>query len=286
VGSRSLASVLCLVGLAGCDLAFRLDRLPPLPDYPGSVIVDPDGDLDQDGDLNSVDLCPTIDKAETGAGTDLDGDGVGDRCDPHPATPGDCLALFDDFANQNTPSPHWQIQGSTVWIGGNNDLEFPRPNPDITDEVLLYLDQPLNLDALYVWGYVQNGDGNGSNTRSAIQLFFDLKIDTIDGAVTGDGCGVESSGVSADVTHTLLDAGTETTPSRASLGQFLVGVPNDFELSWGQKPRECAASLRGVDGEGHNMLTIDIPASRTFGIRGVAVGLHLYAIAGWGHACD
>ena len=280
----TIASVTWLLALGGCDLAFRIDRVPPAPSYPGQVIIDPDGDLDGDEIPNGMDLCPTIPKTEVGANTDMDMDGVGDRCDPHPSKAGDCLALFDDFHNQNTPDPHWQVQGSTLWIG-TNDLEFPRPNPDLGDEVLLYLDQPLDLDALYVWGYVQNGDQVNSNTRSAIQIFFDLSIDTANGLVSGDACGVESSGATSEVTHTSLHASEESTKATATIGPFLVGVPNDFELSWGVKPTECSAYLHGADGEGRNMVAANVSPSRVFGLRGVEVGLHLYAIAGWGHAC-
>ncbi|HSD89558.1 MAG TPA: hypothetical protein VLB44_18635, partial [Kofleriaceae bacterium] len=264
----TLASVTWLLALGGCDVVFSVDRLPPAPSYPGQVINDPDGDLDEDGDLNGTDLCPTVPNTEVGANTDMDMDGVGDRCDPHPSKPGDCLALFDDFHNETAPSPHWRVQGSTLAIG-TNDLEFPRPNPDLGDEVLVYLDQPLDLDALFVWGYVQNGDQPSSNTRSAIQIFFDMRIDTTNGLVTGDGCGVESTGVAAQVTHTSLVASDETTAAIATLGPLLVGVPNDFELSWGQKPGECSAYLTGVDGDGRSMVAAKEPPSRVFGLRGV-----------------
>jgi hypothetical protein len=115
--SSASRSLLVLAGLlaGGCDAVFGLhpiaeprdggdgDAAPPVIAY----LNDPLGDLDGDGDLNGVDLCPTI----AGPQADGDGDGVGDACDPRTGVR-DCILLFDDF---RIPDSRWASASTPPW---------------------------------------------------------------------------------------------------------------------------------------------------------------------------
>ena len=97
----------CLL-LVGCDKLADLDELDPPPREAGAgsdVITSEDGDdaitcvgHDEDGDgtPDACDTCP-IDNA-IGDG-DGDTDGIGDTCDPHPATGIDSVVFFTPFLN-------------------------------------------------------------------------------------------------------------------------------------------------------------------------------------------
>jgi len=287
MGSVQFRGVLCVLvglGLAGCDQLFHLDEVgPQAPDaaHLGRVIDDPTGDLDGDMVPNAMDLCPTINQQEVpNAGTDADMDGVGDACDPHPTNPGDCLALFDDFQNQATPASAWKWTGDPMEIVDGKSLALPAsPN---YDDAYLYLDQSLDLDAIYVWAYVQAGDNPGSGQRHAAQAFFNLQVSP---SINGTGCGVESSGSGSQVTTSTITGGVEGVVIGMPIGSNLVGIPNDVVITWGMTPGQCKGEVGPNNGHQSTVIALDPPPSGAFGLHLYDAGLHVYAIAGWGHAC-
>src|SRR5580698_218141 len=75
----------------------------PSPGSNGGSAACPDSGR---GDV--CDVCPGI----ADDGTDSDGDGVGDACDPRPAQPGDSIAFFEGFYAPVAWSP---VIGSNNW---------------------------------------------------------------------------------------------------------------------------------------------------------------------------
>ena len=70
-------------------------------------------DEDNDGFDDAIDKCPGI---ADSAQADTDGDGVGDRCDPHPDNGIDRIYYFDAF---ETMSPRWTPAGGS-WAIDNS----------------------------------------------------------------------------------------------------------------------------------------------------------------------
>jgi hypothetical protein len=116
--------VVVLSTLAGCNALYGLDETdlePPvqIADEDGDTVADavdncrstPNTDQhDEDADTigDACDDCPLVpdpDQRDIG-----DGDGVGDRCDPHPVEAGDCLVRFDSFEGEFTG---WDVTGAT-----------------------------------------------------------------------------------------------------------------------------------------------------------------------------
>lgn len=110
--------------LAGCNAVLGLEPTRPLDD-----------DLDDDGVADSIDNCPAVansDQADEDADTvgdvcdncpnvanrlqqdDGDFDGIGDDCDPHPVTTGDCLVTFDSFNDIAGFDTYWMIVGPST----------------------------------------------------------------------------------------------------------------------------------------------------------------------------
>jgi hypothetical protein len=108
---------LVLLWLSGCNAVFGLDAtdVTRAPDVDHDDIADADdncplvanptqNDEDHDSFGDLCDNCPLIfnpEQREIG-----DTDGIGDRCDPHPVTNGDCLRLFDSF--DTDPASYWR----------------------------------------------------------------------------------------------------------------------------------------------------------------------------------
>ena len=90
--------------LAGCDLAFQLER-PTC----GSTV-------DEDGD-GTPDECDTCPGAADETNRDSDDDGVGDVCDPEPRAACQRRALFDGFA-ADVASPRLATE---EWVIGEGD---------------------------------------------------------------------------------------------------------------------------------------------------------------------
>lgn len=114
------------VALAGCNAVFGLDSTElapeqPPPDTDGDTIADAvdncvlaantnQFDVDQDGIGDVCDNCPAVanfTQADVG-----DGDGVGDLCDAHPVDKGDCLVLYDSFADPGQFAMNWSTESS------------------------------------------------------------------------------------------------------------------------------------------------------------------------------
>jgi len=86
---RALVILACA---PACDLVFTVK----VPADAGPSMHDED----QDGLFDDVDDCPTVKNPPTSPGApqdDLDGDGVGDACDPHPDVAGDELLTVEYF---------------------------------------------------------------------------------------------------------------------------------------------------------------------------------------------
>lgn len=100
--------VLLLACGAACDSTFSLVHVPdPVPVDTvdaRSPCWNPDqiGDEDSDAILDGCDQCPAD---AMGSTDDLDGDVVGDLCDPYKSEPGDVLVDFDGFTTQRLWEP-------------------------------------------------------------------------------------------------------------------------------------------------------------------------------------
>ena len=71
--------LLALVSLAGCDIVLGLEENPRGPD---NALESATHDEDGDDTPDRFDLCPHVPVPQT----DVDGDGIGDDCDPRPTT--------------------------------------------------------------------------------------------------------------------------------------------------------------------------------------------------------
>jgi hypothetical protein len=258
--------------VTGCGSVFDLVPLEELPFY-GSVINDPAGDADDDGEPNATDLCVLIPATELGGRADTDGDGVGDLCDPDPDEPGNCLALFDSFS-AGTLSPHWRFDGEPVAI---QDTKLHIPGGD---ETILYLDTALTLDAVYVDGYIHIG-ANAGGPRHAIQVLVDT---TLTPQVNGHACGVESDSSSSRVAVSTVTGGAAASPMTAAIGDLVVGAGTNLDiLSW--TPEGCHVELSDAQRSQQATVASPPPASGVLGIRVLDAGIDLYSVAGYGRGC-
>jgi len=278
-----LSCAIALLGVSACDQAFGLNSVTFIPDAapPMKLLEDPNGDYDGDGILNGMDKCPLL--AGLGTSSDQDGDGVGDLCDPHPTQAGDCLVLFDDFGDPALASA-WKSDPTPLARESDTSSNITYLQFDATSEQLVWFDSPLAFDTLVVKGYVQAGDNRGAPGTFAIQIFTDLVRGPL---ATGVGCGVESDGTTSTVSVTQLSNGTTTGHDATALSaKMLVGPPNDFEIHWSSALGArggCQGTLHGQMGDPQALVEAPVPTSGRFGIRGVQVGLHVYAVAAWGH---
>ena len=122
MGTRSELAVV-VVALAGCDRAFQLDEVGPIP--PDVAVGTPcpavasGPDEDGDGCANVVDDCPGMPDPMQ---IDSDGDGIGDACDPHPNRRGDRIVAAAFFDTQNDSdwalvTPDWTVAGGAMSNG-------------------------------------------------------------------------------------------------------------------------------------------------------------------------
>jgi hypothetical protein len=157
---------LLLSGVLGaCNPLFGLDPTALRPEIDASLRPDgdPHADLDRDGIKDVVDSCiaPTADRLfdtdfdmvangidpcplDSGAGADPDGDGLGDICDPYPATAGDrqrCLMTFTDpdmdvamWKARDTVAMPWTLFEPRELIGRQGSIvaDWPFESPAVT----------------------------------------------------------------------------------------------------------------------------------------------------------
>ncbi len=281
--------------LAGCDQLLNLGNITPHDAsidaaFARQIINDPGGDFDGDGEPNATDLCPTIPNNVLGGMTDSDGDHVGDLCDPHPNSPGDCLLLFDDFGDASTFASTWMGNGNSIQLmsngSGGNVLQF-----DSTAEEIVSLREAISIEAITVVGFVQAGDQGPTPTRAAVEAFVDLVIDTQQQA-NGISCAIESNGPGSTTVELLTTfGGMDTKMFSAPIATTLrVGAGTTFDLRWSPNvatsvnaPAGCRAYVyTAPPGDTNFVAGTKLPASQTVAIRGIGVGLYIMAVAGWG----
>lgn len=256
----------------GCGSVFDLVPLDELPYY-GSVINDPDGDADSDGEPNATDLCALIPSTVLGGRADKDGDGVGDLCDPEPAMPGNCLALFESFASP-TLSSHWRFEGESVTADGQK-LVIPGG-----DETIVYLDTPLTLDAVYLDAYIHIG-ANAGGTRHALELVVDLTLTPL---ANGHACSVSSDSQSTTLAVAEVIRGASTSTGTAPVGDLLVSAGTNLDvLSW--TDGGCHVELSDGTRTQDATVAVKPPVSGVFGFRVLDAGAWIYTIAGYGRGC-
>lgn len=116
-------AVVCIV-LGACNGVFGLeptvlldndlddDGVADLADNCLSIANTDQADEDGDSIGNVCDNCPNV--ANRLQQDDGDFDGIGDDCDPHPVTTGDCLATFDSFDDAGGFDTYWMIVGPSA----------------------------------------------------------------------------------------------------------------------------------------------------------------------------
>lgn len=271
---------LCM--LCGCDSVFLLDRNTVIIE---PVIIDPDGDVDGDGDPNATDLCPLLQRTVVGANDDFDGDGVGNLCDPEPQVRGDCLALFDAFQYAGELSPHWRSSGQTI-TKDDNQMVIPPGT-----ETIVYLDVEFPLTSLTVDGYISDGTGG----RRAIQLLFDH--DHIAGA-TGRACSLEQldpDGSIAEAAVVEIVSGVDTRLTASPLDDTRIGAGTSVLVGWNDRHPEtgesfagsCHAEIADQANRGDQTAVAAVaPRGGAFGLRTLTVGFNVGTIIGYGHDCE
>jgi hypothetical protein len=269
-----------LVLVAGCDQVFGFGDFPSVDEvtkHHGRVFNDPDGDVDNDGVPNASDLCPLDDNSQIGAGVDTDGDGVGDLCDPAPKVPGDCVALFDDFAFDQPLSSHWKSQGAPVHVDPLDGLFI-----DVADETVVYLDEPLDITTVISGGYIHQG-GTGSR---AIQLFTDIAFAP---QVNGVACGPHGPAGATSIAVVDVADGIDTVVVEQAIpGGIPLAAGTDIDFAWGGRTTaSCRAVLNTTTASQGGEVARD-PSSLggVFGLRVVNAGFIVGVVVGYGHHCQ
>ncbi|HUS27774.1 MAG TPA: hypothetical protein VMZ53_04680 [Kofleriaceae bacterium] len=229
--TRALAMSLLLLG--ACDNVFRIIRVDERVDGNTGDGITADGpvdaakqgcalnfispgDFDTDGIANDVDLCPAL----TSPQSDYDGDGLGDMCDPHMMTPGDCILLMDTFDNLDC----WHSY--EPWNGCN--AEPMRPCSTVAVSTLDLL-TPLGMTSAELRGTVVNVQGTMPN----VGLMMDDS--QLGAGITGHRCAIarDPNGYIESLS-TLYSNGTPVSnmPQTNSPTQMMDMVPFSAVIVW------------------------------------------------------
>jgi hypothetical protein len=122
--------LLAVVLLCGCNQLFGLKQTAP--QQPDAAIDAPPPSDDEDGDgiANELDNCPGIYNPSQ---DDVDGDLVGDVCDPHPTTKGDHLVEAEYF---NGPTTSWTPDVISNWRFDGAGSIVTAATPDATNATI------------------------------------------------------------------------------------------------------------------------------------------------------
>ena len=101
------------VALCGCDRVLGLDTVRIPGDATADVNCATLVDFDHDCVADDVDNCPADPNSDQA--DNLDGDGVGDVCDPHPRRPGDSVQFFTSFADPAAAQQAWMPLFGAQW---------------------------------------------------------------------------------------------------------------------------------------------------------------------------
>jgi hypothetical protein len=172
-------------------------------------------DEDGDGVVDECDNCPSVSNAnqanvgEVNAGTNADG--VGDACDPRPASGGDSIFFFDGMNFTTIPST-WTNVGAGSWTASGSSM-----SPTSTTS-----GQELERSFPSALG---NYLAETAFTFTALTTVGSASIPfRTDASRNGWGCGVGLNGSAGDIFLTQVTGGTgETNPSTASINVPQVG---------------------------------------------------------------
>lgn len=156
VMSRAIhAGALLALACAGCG-RFGFDPL----ERDAAVVCTPVGhDEDADGIDDACDLCPYVADLDQ---PDLDGDRVGDGCDPHPGEPRDRFVMFDPFVADR---PEWEYAGLPHSYANDQLVADSRPTQFRVD-----LATPPTTDTYTLGVHVAEGNPSGQRQLVLIAL--------------------------------------------------------------------------------------------------------------------
>jgi hypothetical protein len=100
--------------------------------------------------------------------------------------------------------------------------------------------------------------------------------------VMGSGCGVESEGPGAMASHVQTQAGNDINEATSPIASFQVASSTEFELDWSASTNLCSGTLIQSATKVASVPAAFPAGGLRFGLRGLDVGIFVYAVAGWG----